>query len=465
MGGGQATGEVRRQAVVDQEQEVCEHVAGGVAPDVASRALPFQALECGRTHLCHVVSPALSEVGIGPHPPRCLRLHAEPSGVLVDELAHRADQPIPADHLGRCQRVLFGQGEEQRVLVRKVVEDRPSGQPDLRLEQADGRAFVAMPREGATRPIEDAAAGLLEAICGHTRHPAIMQTVRSYCQGRSRRTKGLRATSTTPLRTAMTARQCARPAYRQGVELEEWVRQAKHVTVLTGAGISTDSGIPDFRGPTGLYNKDPDAQRVFELDAYVSDPQLRIRAWQGRANHPAWTAQPNPGHRALAALEHDGRLRALLTQNIDGLHQKAGSVNVLELHGTLFGVECLGCGDRTEMTAALERVQAGEQDPPCLICGGILKSATVSFGQQLDPEVIRAAHRASEECDLFLAVGTSLTVEPAASFCAVAVGNGARLVIVNADPTPYDDLASALVREPISTALPRLLTPATPTPT
>ena len=232
---------------------------------------------------------------------------------------------------------------------------------------------------------------------------------------------------------------------------------ARQITVLTGAGISTDSGIPDFRGPSGLYNKDPDAQRVFELDAYLSDPALRVRAWQGRANHPAWTAQPNAGHRALADLEQQGRLLALLTQNIDGLHQRAGSSHVIELHGTLFGVECLGCGERTEMTDALKRVQSGEQDPPCLRCGGILKSATVSFGQQLDPEVIRAAQGAAQDCDLFLAVGTSLTVQPAAGLCAVAVGNGAPLVIVNADETPYDDLAVARISEPIGAVLPKLV--------
>ena len=242
-------------------------------------------------------------------------------------------------------------------------------------------------------------------------------------------------------------------------EAAEWLRKAERITVLTGAGISTGSGIPDFRGPQGVWTLNPAAQRMFSLDEYVRDPDLRVQAWINRRDHPAWTAQPNAGHLALVELERAGRLRALLTQNIDGLHQRAGSdpEMVLELHGTLFGVECLTCNARTTMDAALERVAAGEPDPACLICGGVQKAATISFGQALRADVLDAAVRAAADCDVFLAVGTSLQVQPAAGLCEVAVSRGAKLVIVNADPTPYDGIAAALVRDEISDVLPALL--------
>jgi len=229
------------------------------------------------------------------------------------------------------------------------------------------------------------------------------------------------------------------------------------ITVLTGAGISTDSGIPDFRGPNGVWTRDPAAQQLFTLQNYVADPELRRLSWRNRRAHAAWTAEPNAGHHALVELERAGRLRALITQNIDGLHQRAGSRSVIELHGTLYGVQCLGCDDRTEMSAALARVEAGEEDPPCLRCGGILKSATISFGQQLDSAVLRRAQEAALGCTEFFAVGTSLTVQPAAGLARLAARNGARLVIVNAEPTPYDELADRVVREPIGQVLPALL--------
>jgi NAD-dependent deacetylase len=228
-------------------------------------------------------------------------------------------------------------------------------------------------------------------------------------------------------------------------------------TVLTGAGISTDSGIPDFRGPNGVWTRDPAAQRMFTLDAYVSDPALRVRAWRSRLEHPAWHAEPNEGHYALADLERRGLLHTLVTQNIDGLHQRAGSAGVVEMHGTLSETECLGCGARAPMAATLDRVRAGEEDPACLGCGGILKSATVSFGQSLDPVNVERARRAAVECDVFLAVGTSLTVHPVAALAPLAKRAGARLVIVNAEATPYDDLADEVVREPISVALRRVV--------
>lgn len=242
-------------------------------------------------------------------------------------------------------------------------------------------------------------------------------------------------------------------------EVGRWIVEADAITTLTGAGISTDSGIPDFRGPQGLWTKDPASQAMFTIESYVSDPEVRRRAWRERLHHPAWTATPGPGHRALVELERRGRLRAICTQNIDGLHQAAGSDPglVLELHGTLHEVVCLECGARSPMPEILDRVRAGEEDPPCLACDGILKSATVSFGQTLDPDVLHGAAQASQACDLFLAVGTSLQVMPAAGLCRVATRAGARLVIVNAEPTPFDDEADAVIRDPIGDALPAIV--------
>ena len=234
---------------------------------------------------------------------------------------------------------------------------------------------------------------------------------------------------------------------------------ARRVTVLTGAGVSTDSGIPDFRGPNGLWTRNPDAQRYVDFDLYRRDAEVRQESWRRRAAHPALTAEPNAAHRAIAGLYEQGRLRALLTQNIDGLHQRAGVPDdlVVEVHGSIGDTECLGCGERRSMSEALARVHAGEVDPDCDTCGGLLKSGTVFFGQPLDPTVFGRAVEAARDCDLFLAVGTSLAVQPVASLTGLAASHGAPVVIVNASPTPYDELAAAVVREPIGAVLPKLL--------
>ncbi|HSR85637.1 MAG TPA: Sir2 family NAD-dependent protein deacetylase [Streptosporangiaceae bacterium] len=233
----------------------------------------------------------------------------------------------------------------------------------------------------------------------------------------------------------------------------------RRVAVLTGAGVSTDSGIPDFRGPGGIWTRDPAAEKMSTYQVYVTDSAVRQRSWQARLAHPAWTAEPNPAHLALARLAASGIDTQVITQNIDGLHQRAGlpADRVLELHGTMYSVVCVGCGDRSEMADTLSRVRAGEEDPACARCGGILKSATVMFGQALDSDVLSRAAAAAQAADLFLAIGSTLTVEPAASLCAVAVRAGAPLVIVNRDPTPYDGLATELIREPISTAVPAIV--------
>ena len=243
--------------------------------------------------------------------------------------------------------------------------------------------------------------------------------------------------------------------------VRDWLRAARQVTVLTGAGISTDSGIPDFRGPQGVWTKDPAAAALFTLENYLLDPEIRRRSWRGRRDHPAWQAEPNSGHLALVELEKVGRLRAVITQNIDGLHLRAGHdpSRVLEIHGTLYDVECLQCGRTTTMRENLDRVEAGEDDPHCLVCGGIQKAATISFGQALKPAVLEACLAAARDCDLLLAIGSTLTVQPAAGLVDVAVRAGARLVVVNRDPTPYDGMAAALLREPIGQVLPRLVAP------
>ena len=231
------------------------------------------------------------------------------------------------------------------------------------------------------------------------------------------------------------------------------------MVALTGAGISTDSGIPDFRGPQGVWTKNPVAEKMSNIHYYLADPEVRRASWQSRLSSPAWTAKPNPGHLALVDLEQRGKLHALITQNIDELHQVAGNSaeRVIEVHGSMRRFICWGCGMRGPMQLVLERVRAGEPDPHCRDCGGILKSDTISFGQQLVPEVIDQAMQAAAEADLFIAVGTSLQVYPVAGTVEIARGAGARIIIVNAQATPFDDMADAVFNESISAVLPEIL--------
>ncbi len=242
-------------------------------------------------------------------------------------------------------------------------------------------------------------------------------------------------------------------------QFRNWIGAASRVVVLTGAGISTDSGIPDFRGPQGLWTKDPLAEKLSNIHYYLADPEVRKAAWKNRLASPAWAAKPNAGHLALVSLEQQGKLHALITQNIDELHQIAGNSphKVVEVHGTMRSFMCWGCGMRGPMQKVLERVRAGEADPPCRDCGGILKSDTISFGQQLVPEVIDRALRAAGEADFFLAVGTSLQVYPVAGAVDIARAAGARIVIVNGQPTPFDDIADAVFNGSISETLPAIL--------
>jgi len=242
-------------------------------------------------------------------------------------------------------------------------------------------------------------------------------------------------------------------------EVAAWIRQAEHVTALAGAGISTDSGIPDFRGPNGVWTKDPKAERLSHIRHYMEDPEVRKLAWQGRLNHPAWQALPNPAHRALVDLERKGCLHTLVTQNIDGLHQIAGTSEeiLIEIHGTIREVMCMQCDERAPMELALKRVRAGEVDPPCRTCGGILKSATVSFGQSLDPFDLERASDEAARSDLFLALGTSLGVYPVAYLPNRTLENEGRLLVINAEPTPFDRQAAAVINAPLSEVLPELV--------
>jgi len=242
-------------------------------------------------------------------------------------------------------------------------------------------------------------------------------------------------------------------------EARSFIDAAKRVVVLTGAGISTDSGIPDFRGPQGLWTKNPLAEKMSNIHYYLADREVRKLAWQNRMASPAWTAKPNAGHLALVHLEKRQKLHALITQNIDELHQQAGNSRdlVIEVHGSMRRFMCWGCGMRGPMQRVLERVRAGEEDPPCRDCGGILKSDTISFGQQLVPEVIDQAMRVAGEADAFVAVGTTLQVYPVAGAVDLARAAGAKVIIVNAQPTAFDDVADAVFHESISEVLPAIL--------
>jgi NAD-dependent deacetylase len=240
--------------------------------------------------------------------------------------------------------------------------------------------------------------------------------------------------------------------------VRQWLETASRIVALTGAGISTESGIPDFRGPQGVWTKNPKAEKLSNIHYYMSDPEVRRLSWQQRLVHPAWHATPNSGHRALVDLERSGRLHALITQNIDGLHQRAGnsSDKVIEVHGTVHEYICMTCGNRGAMQGVLDRVRAGEEDPACTDCGGILKSATISFGQQLVPEVIDRALDAAGKADLLLAIGTTLQVYPVAGAVPHAKSAGAHIVIVNAEPTALDDMADVVFRQQIGDVLPAL---------
>lgn len=233
--------------------------------------------------------------------------------------------------------------------------------------------------------------------------------------------------------------------------LSAWLLAARRAVAFTGAGISTESGIPDFRSPGGLWSK----QAPVMYDDFLRSRAARQRYWLQRNElyRQCRDARPNAGHLALAQWEATGLVRAIITQNIDGLHQDAGSRRVLELHGTNRIVACVQCGKEWDPEEICRWIDAGNAAPDCDACGGPLKSKTISFGQAMPAEVMFEASKLAREADLFLAIGSSLVVEPAASLPRIAAYSGATLVIINRDPTPLDNLAKLVLREPIGLTL------------
>lgn len=246
-----------------------------------------------------------------------------------------------------------------------------------------------------------------------------------------------------------------------GERAQRLIHHAQRVVVLTGAGISTDSGIPDFRGPQGLWTNNPKAERTSSLQHYLADPEVRMIAWQSRLHSPAWDARPNAGHTAVVELERRAKLHTLVTQNIDELHQRAGSSPdlVVQVHGTMRRAVCWSCHREWPMQPFLDRVAAGEPDPACPECGGIVKSATISFGQNLVEADLQRAFTAASTCDLLLCVGSTLAVGPINRMVPLAKTIGAHIIIMNGQPTEMDHLASVVVRGSISDVLPMIVAP------
>jgi len=236
-----------------------------------------------------------------------------------------------------------------------------------------------------------------------------------------------------------------------------WIAGSQNIIGFTGAGISTESGIPDFRSPNGVWARN----RMIEYQEFVSSRAGRIEYWRQKVE--SWPAMrdaaPNAGHGAFVELERQGKLQAMITQNIDGLHQRAGQspALVIELHGTTAEASCLSCGCRIPMDEAIRRIQLGDPAPECEKCGGFLKPATISFGQAMPERELARAMQLSQSCEVFIAAGSSLVVQPAALLPLVAKQSGARLIIINRAPTPLDDVADLVLREEIGKTLPTLI--------
>ncbi len=236
----------------------------------------------------------------------------------------------------------------------------------------------------------------------------------------------------------------------------EWIEAASRIVGFTGAGISTESGVADFRSPSGVWARN----RTVYFQEFISNETDRIEAWRQKAE--SWPemrdAQPNAGHRTFVELHARGKLTAMITQNIERLHQRSGLPDeiVHELHGTTTEAMCLTCGDRITMDEAMSRIGSGEKAPKCRECGGLLKPATISFGQPMPRDVLLAAQQAAESCDLFLAVGSSLVVQPAASLPVLAKKAGARLIIINREETPVDADADLVIHGEIGSILPAM---------
>ena len=234
-------------------------------------------------------------------------------------------------------------------------------------------------------------------------------------------------------------------------QIAKWLRESQRAVVFTGAGISTESGIPDFRSPGGVWARN----KPVYYDEFLASADSRHEYWRQKSEaHVDFSGSvPNVGHRVLASWEQNRILQGVITQNIDGLHQDAGSRRVIELHGTARFVDCLSCAHRYEVEQMVARFQSTGIPPTCDHCGGITKHATISFGQQLQPEILDEATSLSRSADVMLAIGSSLVVEPAASLPRIAQAEGARLVILNRDETPLDHLADQVIRQSIGEAL------------
>jgi NAD-dependent deacetylase len=236
--------------------------------------------------------------------------------------------------------------------------------------------------------------------------------------------------------------------------LGEMIHEAMRIVPFTGAGISTECGIPDFRSPGGLWTK----HRPIPFDEFLASQEARNESWRRRfaMSEQFGDAQPGRGHRALASLYRAGKVPAVVTQNIDNLHQASGVApeHVVELHGNTTYATCLDCAQRYELSWVRARMDAGNGcAPDCTACGGFIKTATVSFGQAMPEDAMRRAQEATLSCTLFLAIGSSLVVWPAAGFPLMAKRNGAQLVIINREPTEFDDLADLVVRYDIGSVL------------
>lgn len=236
--------------------------------------------------------------------------------------------------------------------------------------------------------------------------------------------------------------------------LEEMVHEANTIVPFTGAGISTECGIPDFRSPGGLWTKN----KPIPFDEFLASQEARNESWRRRfaMTDQFGDARPGRGHRALSRLYHAGKVPAVVTQNIDNLHQASGIApeHVVELHGNTTYSLCLDCGDRYELSWVRQRMEASNGcAPDCPSCGGYIKTATISFGQAMPDGAMRRAQELALSCDLFLAIGSSLVVWPAAGFPLMAKRNGARLAIINREPTEFDDIADLVVRQDIGTVL------------
>lgn len=238
-------------------------------------------------------------------------------------------------------------------------------------------------------------------------------------------------------------------------ELKDMIGRASRIVAFTGAGISTESGIPDYRSPGGIWAQ----YRPIEFGEFMSSAEARRESWRRKfaTDEVMRKATPNTGHRALVRLHEQGRLHAVITQNIDGLHQASGLPDhkIIELHGNATYASCLECHQRFELAWVREIFAEDEKLPLCTSCGGIIKTATISFGQSMPEHEMSRAHAASVAADLFIVLGSSLVVYPAAGFPVIAKRNGSRLVILNREPTDLDDIADLVVNAEIGTTLGR----------